>query len=231
MIAAAGVDAVIRRDDALKKQILRPMFGDEWPQQGMFPNRAVSDGETLEFGGASFTVIDLGPSESPHDSIWMHGCRAPWHSPAPAPSSTVAERRCRWSAGHERAEGANGAARSPCRVASARPGRQAAPPQQLRDGCALDASCHSRRERAPADAATESPAERGPLDPQRRGAGRLPIWGDPDRGFVGRANGGGTNGGFGVYQGPIRRLALRYGIKLVNLARARPAALYRWDGP
>ena len=89
-IAAAGVDAVIRRDDALKEQILRPMFGDEWPQQRMFPNRAVSDGETLEFGGASFTVIDLGPSESPHDSIWLHGCRAPWHSPAPAPSSTVA---------------------------------------------------------------------------------------------------------------------------------------------
>jgi glyoxylase-like metal-dependent hydrolase (beta-lactamase superfamily II) len=90
VIAAAGVDAVIRRDDALKEQILRPMFGDEWPQQRMFPNRAVSDGETLEFGGASFTVIDLGPSESPHDSIWLHGCRAPWHSPAPAPSSTVA---------------------------------------------------------------------------------------------------------------------------------------------
>jgi hypothetical protein len=90
VIAAAGVDAVIRRDDALKEQILRPMFGDEWPQQRMFPNRAVSDGETLEFGGASFTVIDLGPSESPHDSIWLHGCRAPCHSPAPAPSSTVA---------------------------------------------------------------------------------------------------------------------------------------------
>jgi hypothetical protein len=31
VIAAAGVDAVIRRDDALKEQILRPMFGDEWP--------------------------------------------------------------------------------------------------------------------------------------------------------------------------------------------------------
>src|SRR5215211_7494824 len=39
VIAAAGVDAVIRRDDTLKEQILRPMFGDEWPQQRMFPNR------------------------------------------------------------------------------------------------------------------------------------------------------------------------------------------------
>jgi glyoxylase-like metal-dependent hydrolase (beta-lactamase superfamily II) len=90
VLATQGVRDAIVRDDATKEQILRPMFGDEWPQQRMFPNRAVSDGETLEFGGASFTVIDLGPSESPHDSIWLHGCRAPWHSPAPAPSSTVA---------------------------------------------------------------------------------------------------------------------------------------------
>ena len=67
----------------------------------------------------------------------------------------------------------------------------------------------------------------GPLDPKRRGVGRLPIVGVPDRGFVGRANGGGTNGGFGVYQGPIRRLALRYGVKLVNLTRAKPVVVYR----
>jgi hypothetical protein len=90
VIAAAGVDAVIRRDDALKEQICAGCSATSGPQQRMFPNRAVSDDETLEFGGASFTVIDLGPSESPHDSIWLHGCRAPWHSPAPAPSSTVA---------------------------------------------------------------------------------------------------------------------------------------------
>jgi uncharacterized protein YvpB len=69
-------------------------------------------------------------------------------------------------------------------------------------------------------------ARSGPLDPQRR-ATRLPIWGDPDRGFVGRANGGGTDGGFGVYQGPIRRLGLRYDVKLVNLTGAKPPVLYR----
>jgi hypothetical protein len=112
VIAAAGVDAVIRRDDALKEQILRPMFCDEWPQQRMFPNRAVSDGATLEFGGASFTVIDLGPSESPHDSIWLHGCRARGTLRRRRHPRQWRERRCRWSAGHERAEGANGAARS-----------------------------------------------------------------------------------------------------------------------
>ena len=31
------------------------------------------DGETIDLGGAGFTVLDLGPSESPHDSIWLLG--------------------------------------------------------------------------------------------------------------------------------------------------------------
>ena len=73
VVATVGVDAVIRRDDALKEEILRPMFGEEWPRQRMFPNRTVSDGERVELGGVSFTVRDLGPGESPHDSIWLLG--------------------------------------------------------------------------------------------------------------------------------------------------------------
>ena len=73
VIATAGVDAVIRRDDALKEEILRPMFGDEWPRERMFPTRIVSDGDTVDLGGTSFTVLDLGPGESPHDSIWFLG--------------------------------------------------------------------------------------------------------------------------------------------------------------
>jgi glyoxylase-like metal-dependent hydrolase (beta-lactamase superfamily II) len=73
VIATAGVDAVIRRDDALKEEILRPMFGEEWPRERTFPNRTVSDGETLELGGARFTALDLGPGESPHDGGWFLG--------------------------------------------------------------------------------------------------------------------------------------------------------------
>ena len=73
VIATAGVDAVIRRDDALKEEILRPMFGDEWPRERMFPTRMVSDGDTVDLGGTSFTVLDLGPGESPHDSAWFLG--------------------------------------------------------------------------------------------------------------------------------------------------------------
>jgi len=73
VVATVGVDAVIRRDDALKDEILRPMFGEEWPRERTFPNRTVSDGERLDLGGVSFTVLDLGPGESPHDSIWFLG--------------------------------------------------------------------------------------------------------------------------------------------------------------
>lgn len=73
VIATTGVDAVIRRDDAVKERILRPMFGDEWAATRTFPTRTVTGGETLDIGGVDFTVIDLGPGESPHDSLWLLG--------------------------------------------------------------------------------------------------------------------------------------------------------------
>jgi glyoxylase-like metal-dependent hydrolase (beta-lactamase superfamily II) len=73
IVAPQGVIDTIVRDDPVKEQILRPMFGDEWAAERTFPNTPIQDGETLTFGGASFTVIDLGPSESPHDSPWILG--------------------------------------------------------------------------------------------------------------------------------------------------------------
>ena len=68
--AVAGVSNVIRRDDAAKEQILRPMFGDEWPATRRFPTHLVEGGERVRIGDAVFAVTDLGPSESPHDSLW-----------------------------------------------------------------------------------------------------------------------------------------------------------------
>src|SRR5581483_10402872 len=47
----------------------------------------------------------------------------------------------------------------------------------------------------------------GPLDPEPVAGSALFRWGDPERGFVGRPAGGGTEGGFGVYEPPIRALA------------------------
>ena len=68
--ATARVDAVIRRDDAIKESILRPMFGDEWPHRRRFPDTVVDDGETISAAGIALTVTDLGPGESPADSVW-----------------------------------------------------------------------------------------------------------------------------------------------------------------
>ena len=68
--AAPGVTAAARRDDAAKEQILRPMFGDEWPAERSFPTDDVADGEAVEVGGVRFRLVDLGPGESPHDSAW-----------------------------------------------------------------------------------------------------------------------------------------------------------------
>ncbi len=57
----------------------------------------------------------------------------------------------------------------------------------------------------------------GPLDPVPVPGSALFKWGDPERGFVGYADGGGTQGGFGVYEPPIRALAARHGVRLIDL--------------
>jgi glyoxylase-like metal-dependent hydrolase (beta-lactamase superfamily II) len=73
IIAPQGVIDTIVRDDPVKEEILRPMFGDEWAVDRTFPNTPIRDGESVTFDDATFTVIDLGPSESPHDSPWTLG--------------------------------------------------------------------------------------------------------------------------------------------------------------
>lgn len=64
-----------------------------------------------------------------------------------------------------------------------------------------------------------------PLDPTTTASG-TEIWGDPSLGFVGRADGGGPAGGFGVYQGPIRALARRRGLAMVDLSGRPPSRVY-----
>jgi glyoxylase-like metal-dependent hydrolase (beta-lactamase superfamily II) len=73
IVATGGVDAAIRRDDASKEEILRPMFGDEWPNERAFPTQLVDSGVEVSFGDIELEVRDLGPGESPHDSIWFQG--------------------------------------------------------------------------------------------------------------------------------------------------------------
>jgi glyoxylase-like metal-dependent hydrolase (beta-lactamase superfamily II) len=73
VFSTEGVASIIRRDDPVKEQILRPMFGDEWAQERASPTTTVGDGEHVLLDGIELIVTDLGPGESPHDSIWALG--------------------------------------------------------------------------------------------------------------------------------------------------------------
>jgi uncharacterized protein YvpB len=65
----------------------------------------------------------------------------------------------------------------------------------------------------------------GPLDAEPVEGSSLFRWGDPERGFVGRPAGGGTEGGFGVYEPPVRALAAHYGAHLLDLHGRSVAAV------
>jgi uncharacterized protein YvpB len=60
----------------------------------------------------------------------------------------------------------------------------------------------------------------GSLEPVPVPGSPLPRWGDPERGFVGRAD-----GGFGVYEPPVRRLAARHGVRVIDLQGRSIAAV------
>jgi len=64
----------------------------------------------------------------------------------------------------------------------------------------------------------------GPLDPV--GSGPMRTWGDPDAGYVGRAAGGGTAGGFGIYPRPVVTTAQRFGRHLDDLTGSSPHRVY-----
>ena len=88
VFATARVGEVIRRDDPVEEQILRPMFGAEWAPQRAFPTEVVADRETVELGDIALTVTDLGPSESPADSLWALATSRAESSP-PTSSTTA----------------------------------------------------------------------------------------------------------------------------------------------
>jgi len=65
----------------------------------------------------------------------------------------------------------------------------------------------------------------GPLGPKTNADGEK-VWGDPEYGFVGRVEGGGVAGGFGVYPKPLIKLASRW-VAPIDLTARPPAAIYR----
>jgi uncharacterized protein YvpB len=101
--------------------------------------------------------------------------------------------------------------------------------QALRDNCetaALSMILAFRGKQVDQLALQSQVAHSPPLDPTVSAEGPE-VWGDPNMGFVGRADGGGPAGGFGVYQRPIQALARRHGVALRDLTGAGAAVLYR----
>jgi glyoxylase-like metal-dependent hydrolase (beta-lactamase superfamily II) len=70
IVATHAVDEVIRRDDAMKNDVVGPMMGAEWPTSRRFPNHLVHGSDSVSLGGLTLTVDELGPGESPFDSVW-----------------------------------------------------------------------------------------------------------------------------------------------------------------
>lgn len=68
ILATDAVKRIIERDDPVKDRIVGPMMGNEWPAARRFPDRVVSG--SVELGDLAFRVRDLGPGESPADSVW-----------------------------------------------------------------------------------------------------------------------------------------------------------------
>lgn len=66
-----GILDVITQYDSEKEKQWKPMFGDEWPSNRIFPNKIIKSGATLKFETTSFTVYDLGAGESHCDSYWI----------------------------------------------------------------------------------------------------------------------------------------------------------------
>jgi glyoxylase-like metal-dependent hydrolase (beta-lactamase superfamily II) len=70
ILATRAVDEVIRRDDALKNEVVGPMMGAEWPTTRRFPNHLVDSGDAVRLGGLTLELEELGPGESHLDSLW-----------------------------------------------------------------------------------------------------------------------------------------------------------------
>jgi glyoxylase-like metal-dependent hydrolase (beta-lactamase superfamily II) len=73
VIAHRDVDREIRAQDDAKRTQWGPMFGDEWPASATFPNRTVSDEESVALGDLRFTAWDFGPCESESETVWLLG--------------------------------------------------------------------------------------------------------------------------------------------------------------
>lgn len=79
IIALPSVAEVMRETEDEKRAQWGPVFGDEWVRRWTYPNRHVSDGETVEFDSVTYRAHDLGPGgDSDANCVWVLGGGGPW---------------------------------------------------------------------------------------------------------------------------------------------------------
>lgn len=59
-----------KREDVAKASTAKGYLGDDYPDERVFPDRIISDGDTVTVDGVTFTFTDLGPGESDSDGMW-----------------------------------------------------------------------------------------------------------------------------------------------------------------
>ena len=70
ILSSAGTLAFAKAEDASKWESGKMYLGDDFPDERVFPNQIVADGQTFDFDGVKFTFNDLGPGESDSDGMW-----------------------------------------------------------------------------------------------------------------------------------------------------------------
>jgi len=59
--------------DAEESTGMQTAFGDNFPQQRIFPNRVVEDRECIDIDGITFCIHNYGACESDSDGVWFFG--------------------------------------------------------------------------------------------------------------------------------------------------------------
>jgi glyoxylase-like metal-dependent hydrolase (beta-lactamase superfamily II) len=70
VLATQGTADVVDLRERIEARVMAEVFGTEYPQQRLLPNRIVQDGDIVTFDGVSFKAVDHGACESDADTLW-----------------------------------------------------------------------------------------------------------------------------------------------------------------
>jgi glyoxylase-like metal-dependent hydrolase (beta-lactamase superfamily II) len=72
IVATRPVLELMRRLEEPKRNQWTPVYGSEWVQKWTYPNKIVDSGDRLNFGGVTFSVLDVGPGgDAEQNSVWF----------------------------------------------------------------------------------------------------------------------------------------------------------------